>query len=126
VAPARDALFRQKQRSVEGSVGLTDIEARKGAMNEAMDNLSAVIAENMTLSNVTNEVSNISGIPTLPMAAAPSHGLVAWILHLIASLILGITRLFVWALSFATITIPTLIFKILSVSFTLTLNFSSL
>ena len=47
-------------------------------------------------------------------------------LSLIASLILGVTRIFVWALSFATITIPTLIFKILSVSFTLTLNFSSL
>jgi len=49
-----------------------------------------------------------------------------WILRFIASLILRVTRIFVWALSFATITVPTLIFKILSFSFTLTLNFSSL
>jgi len=57
---------------------------------------------------------------------ARSRGLIGWMLYLIASLILAASRLSLWVLSFATITVPTLIFKVLSISFTLTLNFSSL
>jgi hypothetical protein len=57
---------------------------------------------------------------------ASSRGLIGWMLYFIASVILAVSRIFFWTLSFATITVPTLIFKVLSVSFTLTLNFSSL
>ena len=57
---------------------------------------------------------------------ATSRGLLGWMLYFIASVILFVTRIFFWTLSLATITIPTLIFKILSFSLTLTLNFSSL
>lgn len=58
--------------------------------------------------------------------AAHARGLFGWMLYLIASVILAASRLSLWVLSFATITVPTLIFKVLSISFTLTLNFSSL
>jgi hypothetical protein len=58
--------------------------------------------------------------------AVHARGLFGWMLYLIASVILAASRLSLWILSFATITVPTLIFKVLSVSFTLTLNFSSL
>jgi len=65
---------------------------------------------------------------TIPLEnhLATSRGLLGWMLYFIASVILFVTRVFFWALSLATITIPTLIFKILSFSLTLTLNFSSL
>jgi hypothetical protein len=58
--------------------------------------------------------------------AVHARGLFGWMLYLIASVILAASRLSLWVLSFATITVPTLIFKVLSISFTLTLNFSSL
>jgi hypothetical protein len=96
-------------------------------MEETIENLAALIKENTTISNVSNVGNKILTATTPSVDAAPaSHGILGWMLHLIASVILGVTRLFVWALSFATITIPTLIFRILSFSFTLTLNFSSL
>jgi len=95
-------------------------------MAETGDNLSALVAENITVQNLSKLVNTVLASPTSPIDAAPSHGVMGWILWFIASLILRITRVFVWALSFTTITIPTLIFKILSFSFTLTLNFSSL
>jgi lysophospholipid hydrolase len=91
-----------------------------------MENTSSILAENTTVSNISNISSGVVGSATSPVSTASSHGLIGWIFYFIASLIVGVTRLFVWALSIATITVPTLIFKILSVSFTLTLNFSSL
>jgi hypothetical protein len=95
-------------------------------MEETIENISTLITENTTVSNVNNVGNKILTATTPSVDAAPSHGILGWMFHLIASVILGVTRLFVWALSFATITIPTLIFRILSFSFTLTLNFSSL
>ena len=95
-------------------------------MAETMENVSSLVAENITVQNISQLVNTVLATPISTVDFAPSHGVMGWILRFIASLILRVTRLFVWALSFATITIPTLIFKILSFSFTLTLNFSSL
>jgi len=98
------------------------------AATEALYSLLAII--NDTEFSLPSSLSNVLTAATSPPTAIPpatsSHGVIGWMLYLIGSIILGVTRIFVWALSFTTITIPTLIFKILSVSFTLTLNFSSL
>jgi hypothetical protein len=91
-------------------------------MNEAAESTISILKKSIAPSNIGDILTRATFIGNNP----PSHGLMGWILYLIASVILGVTRIFVWALSFTTITIPTLIFKILSVSFTLTLNFSSL
>jgi lysophospholipid hydrolase len=91
----------------------------------AESSITSLMNANITLSNISNILTSAtSHIQDIPSSSSP--GIFGWMLSLIASLILGVTRIFVWVLSFATITIPTLIFKILSVSFTLTLNFSSL
>jgi len=89
--------------------------------------ISALLQENISLPSTLSNV--LTSAPTSPVDVIPqqsTQGIIGWMFYLIGSIILGVTRIFVWALSFATITIPTLIFKILSVSFTLTLNFSSL
>jgi hypothetical protein len=95
-------------------------------MAETVEQVSALVADSAAVQNISKLVATALATPSPPVDAAPSHGIMGWIFHFIASLIMRVTRLFVWALSFATITIPTLIFKILSFSFTLTLNFSSL
>jgi len=91
-------------------------------MNEAAEAATGILNESVAPSGISNILTHATSIADHP----PPHGLMGWILYLIASVILGVTRIFVWTLSFTTITIPTLIFRILSVSFTLTLNFSSL
>jgi hypothetical protein len=95
-------------------------------MDETIEDFSKLVTESKTVSHVTELGNKILTSATLSAEAAPSHGILGWMFRLIASVIVGLTRVFVWALSFATITIPTLIFRILSFSFTLTLNFSSL
>lgn len=98
---------------------------------DAVKTMSARLANNThntTLANITTDLGRIlTNAPSSVDGCAPmSHGIVGWMLYLIASVIVLCTRIFVWLLGFATITIPTVIFKILSISFTLTLNFSSL
>jgi hypothetical protein len=95
-------------------------------MNEVAESVSPLITNNGTPSNLTEFVTTAVTSSMEDVHPPSSPGVIGWMLYLIASLIVGVTRIFVWTLSFATITIPTLIFKILSVSFTLTLNFSSL
>ena len=95
-------------------------------MEDAADTVSASLSDNIAGHSLSSLVNTVLATPTSHVDAPPSHGVMGWILRFIASLILRVTRIFVWALSFATITVPTLIFKILSFSFTLTLNFSSL
>jgi lysophospholipid hydrolase len=84
--------------------------------------------------SITTLVSASASVRLSTQTAAPhtlaitprQQDIGGWMFYFIGSMILAITRLFVWILSFATITVPKVIFKILSVSFTLTLNFSSL
>jgi len=96
------------------------------------DSLVATLNQNskaaLSTTSAEEALAKLLTQATIPFENRPaaSRGLIGWMLYFIASVILFVTRTFFWALSFATITIPTLIFKILSFSLTLTLNFSSL
>ena len=146
---------REKERTIKFSnqppsrISARHVKSTMDTM-DAIQNISSLIKDNITLDNIASQISICStcvsssnsllsqattaatNTASTPAASAvvtstvASHGLMGWIFRFIGSLILASTRIFVWLLSFATITIPTLIFKILSVSFTLTLNFSSL
>jgi hypothetical protein len=91
------------------------------------ESLSSLVSEALStpavsalLTPTTTTITFVSNVQP------PSPGVLNWMFYFIASCIVATTRIFFWILSFCTITIPTLIFKILSISFTLTLNFSSL
>jgi len=93
-------------------------------LTESLSSLSpSILAKAVSTPTALTAAGSSTTIPDVP---PPSPGLINWMFYFIASCIVGATRIFFWILSFCTITIPTLIFKILSISFTLTLNFSSL
>jgi hypothetical protein len=100
------------------------------AAAEAAATATASLAKSLLTDAVTPEAlaKLLLTQATSPLDEHTAHtrGLFGWMLYLIASVILAASRLSLWVLSFATITVPTLIFKVLSISFTLTLNFSSL
>jgi hypothetical protein len=99
------------------------------AAAEAAATATASLANSLLNQAVTPEaLAKLLTQATSPLDERTAHarGLFGWMLYLIASVILAASRLSLWVLSFATMTVPTLIFKVLSISFTLTLNFSSL